>query len=63
MRQALVRHVPLIAGLLSMALAWAVPLIAWGRLPLADWQTMAALSILCGTGFGYCGWRDWSGRD
>ena len=57
------RHAPLLAGLLCMLLAWAVPVLTWGQLPLGDWHALAGISILAGTGFGYCGWRDWSGRE
>jgi len=46
------RHAPLLAGLLCMLLAWAVPALTRGQLPLGDWQALAGISILCGTGFG-----------
>lgn len=46
------RHAPLLAGLLCMLLAWAVPALPRGQLPLGDWQALAGISILCGTGFG-----------
>jgi hypothetical protein len=57
------RHIPLIAGVLSMLLAWAVPLITWQQLPPDEWQGVLAVSFVCGWGFAYCGWRDWSGRE
>ena len=57
------RHAVLLAGLLCMLLAWTIPVLAWGQMALGDWQALAGISILCGTGFGYCGWRDWSGRE